>query len=202
MGNLLPINQVRMTMRLWAKLLICSAVVSMSACSGAQEDKSGLSHTTKKAAAPMVNGPVTLGEVYATIDRLEQGVRRVVLASTQAPNERSASPDRPATRAEILGEFWRLFQLAKPYFKFTPRPVNFEAKNLSTPASDPLRKPLETLIRYGFVGKVSPIATNTASDMSLEDYADALGFFMSRLGDITHTPSSKWSPYMFNHRDG
>lgn len=189
-------------MRLWAKLFICSAVVSMSACSGAQEDKSGLSHTTKKPAAAVDHGPVTLGEVYATIDRLEQGVRRVVLASTQASNGRTANPDRPATRAEILGEFWRLFQMAKPYFKFTPRPVAFEAKNLSTPASDPLRKPLETLIRYGFVGKVSPVATNATPTMSLEDYADALGFFMARLGDITHTPSSKWSPFMFNHRDG
>jgi hypothetical protein len=53
---------------------------------------------------------------------------------------------------------------------------------------------LESLIRGGYVGKVSPLATSTEDSMSLLHFGDAVGFFMSRAAEVTHLPSPKWSP--------
>lgn len=165
------------------------------------EEKSGLS---KSKAAPIKidNGHVTLTELYATIERVELGVRRVVLASAQAPLTRKDVQDRVAKRTEITAEFWRLFQLAKPHFKFTPKAVVYKPDMISIPAADPQRKPLETMIRFGFIGKVAPLATSSAPSLSIPDYGDALGYFIARMSDLTHTPSAKWSPYMFGHKGG
>lgn len=165
------------------------------------EEKSGLSKT-KAQPIKVDAGHVTLPELYATIERLELGVRRVVLSSAQAPVSRKDVPNRVAKRTEITAEFWRLFQLAKPHFKFTPKAVAYRQNLLSIPATDPQRKALETMIRFGFIGKVAPLATSSAPSLSIPEYGDALGYFIARMSDLTHTPSAKWSPYMFGHKGG
>lgn len=165
------------------------------------EEKGGL-NKAKAAPIKVDTGHVTLSELYSTIEKVELGVRRVVISSSQAPVVRKDFTDRVAKRTEVTAEFWRLFQLAKPYFKFTPNAVKFKAELLSIAATDPQRKPLETMIKFGFIGKVAPLATSSASSMSIPDYGDALGFFIARMSDLTHTPSAKWSPYMFGHKDG
>ena len=186
----------------WRQVSLAGCGLLLAALIFAQgEEKGGL---TKTKAAPIKvdNSPVTLSELYSTIEKVELGVRRVVLSSTQAPVPRKEFADRVAKRTEVTAEFWRLFQLAKPHFKFTPNAVKFKPELISIPASDPQRKPLETMIRFGFIGKVAPLATSSAPSMSIPEYGDALGFFIARMSDLTHTPSAKWSPYMFGHKDG
>jgi hypothetical protein len=34
----------------------------------------------------------------------------------------------------------------------------------------------------------------------VREFGDALGFLLLRLAELTHTPSSKWSPYMNAHQ--
>jgi len=189
-------------MKTWTLLAASMAILAAAMAGGQGEEKAKLSTGAKKPAQAAASGPVTIGEVHATIEKLEVAIRRVVLSSTQAPLSHNTAENRPATRSEVIGEFWRLYQLAKPNFKFTPRPVALQASSLTVPPADEMRKPLETLIKHGFVGKVSPLAAGTGPNMTLEDYGDALGFFLARIGDLTHTPSARWSPYMFNHRDG
>ena len=186
----------------WRRVSLAGCGLLFAALIFAQgEEKSGL---TKTKAAPIKvdNGHVTLTELYWTIERVELGVRRVVLSSSQAPAVRKDFVDRVAKRTEVSAEFWRLFQLAKPHFKFTPKAVAFRSDMISIPASDPQRKPLETMIKFGFIGKVAPLATSSATSLSIPEYGDALGFFIARMSDLTHTPSAKWSPYMFGHKDG
>ena len=186
----------------WRQVSLAGCGLLLAALIFAQgEEKGGLTKT-KAPAIKVDNGHVTLPELYATIAKVELGLRRVVLSSSQAPVVRQNVQDRVAKRSEITAEFWRLFQLAKPYFKFTPKAVVFKPNLLSIPATDPQRKPLETLIRFGFIGKVAPLATNAAPSISITEYGDALGFFIARMSDLTHTPSAKWSPYMFGHKDG
>jgi hypothetical protein len=158
---------------------------------------------TKKAKAPVQApaGPLSLAELQASIDRAETAVRRVVLMNSQPVVVRKVSQDRPAKRQEIVAEFSRLFEMARPHFKFTPTPVRYDAKLLSLKPEEPARKQVETLIRFGFVGRIAPMATASVPTMTLEEFGDALGFFLARMGEVTHTPSSKWSPYMFGHKD-
>lgn len=169
------------------------------ASSSQDEQKTGLSKGATKPVAQGDTAPVTVAEVYATVDRLETAIRKVVLREKATYTPRKVGADRPATRPEIIAEFYRLYLSAKPKFKFTPRPVPYNAK-LFTISSE-AREPLEKLVKTGFIGKVAPVATGTGPGLTIEEYGDALGFFMARIGDLTHTPSSKWSPYMFNHRD-
>lgn len=189
-------------MRIWTLLAASMAILAATMAGGQSEEKTKLSPSAKKPAPAAAAGPVTIGEVHASIEKLETAIRRVVLSNSQAPMSHGTAENRPATRTEVLAEFWRLYQLAKPNFKFTPRPVALQAKSITVAADDGMRKPLETMIKHGFVGKVSPLAAGTGPNMTLEDYGDALGFFLARIGDLTHTPSARWSPYMFNHRDG
>lgn len=188
-------------MKLWITLAIGTAALGTTYAFGQGEGREGGQSAAKKP-IQATSGPLTVGEMNATIEKLEIAIRRVVLANSQAPMSHPAVPDRPATRSEVIAEFWRLYQLAKPNFKFTPRPVNLQVKSISIPTDNAQRKPLEALIKHGFIGKVSPLAAGSGDSLTLSDYGDALGFFLSRISDLTHTPSSRWSPYMFNHRDG
>jgi len=180
--------------------VILAALAFGIAC-GTQDEKTGLSKSSKKPAPPAANGPITLSELYATVERLEAGIKRVVLGQNSAVSHRTVTADRPATRGEIIAEFYRLYLAAKPKFRFTPRPVKFDPKLISISPTENVRKPLEKMIQLGFVGKVAPLATASTPNLTLPEYGDALGFFMARIGDLTHTPSTKWSPYMFGHRD-
>lgn len=180
----------------WAFLLAASVAI------GQEETKTKLSSGAPKKPIQAAPGPVTIGELHATIEKLEIAIRRVVLANNQPPVGHNLAAERPATRTEIISEFYRLFQLAKPNFKFTPRFVALQVKSITIPAEDPMRKPLETMIKFGFIGKVAPLTSADGPNLSVAEYGDALGFFLARIGDLTHTPSAKWSPYMFNHREG
>lgn len=186
-------------MKTWPIVVAFMFVAGLA--TGQESDRTKLSSPKPAVKAQGNAGPVTLGEVHATIEKLEVAIRRVVLASPQPAVSQSLAADRPATRSEIIGELWRLYQLAKPRFKFTPRPVLLQVKSITLPAEDASRKPLEALIRHGFIGKVAPLAAGEGDHLTVEQYGDALGFFLSRIGDLTHTPSARWSPYMFNHRD-
>jgi hypothetical protein len=185
----------------WRLLAVGTAVISAAILFAQGEEQTGLGKTAKKPSPPASNGPVTLSELYATTERLENGVRKVVLGSTSKAKAHVVSPDRPAKRSEVILEFHRIFSLAKPKFKFTPRMVKYDPKVLSVPTTDPARKPLESLVKYGFIGKVAPMATSTLPTITIPEYGDALGYFVARIGDLTHTPSAKWSPYLFNHKE-
>ena len=186
----------------WRQVSLAGCGLLLAALIFAQTEEKGGLTKTKTPPVKIDNGHVMLSELYATIEKVELGVRRVVLSSTQAPVVRKDFSDRVAKRTEVTAELWRLFQLAKPYFKFTPKAVAFKPNLLSIPASDPQRKPLETMIKFGFIGKVGPLATSSSPSMSIPEYGDTLGFFIARMSDLTHTPSAKWSPYMFGHKDG
>lgn len=190
---------MRQGQSLFAAVLLAVLAISSFA---QEEQKTGLSKGAKKPAAQAENGPVTLSEVFVTIERVEAGVRRIVLGQNTPVAPRKVAQDRPATRSEIIAEFYRVYLAAKPKFKFTPKAVKYDARLLSIPSTESVRKPLEAMVRNGFVGKVSPLAAGATPNLTITEYGDALGFFMARIGDLTHTPSSKWSPYMFNHLDG
>ncbi len=187
-------------MRKFSRGLGAAAVVALALIVAAFQGQEGLA---KKAKAPIQAppGPLSVAELYAATERVETAIRRVVLSNAQPPTPRRIAEDRPAKRQEIIAEFGRLFEMARPHFKFTPRAVLFDTKVLSVPPTDPTRKPLENLIKFGCVGRIGPIATAPGPNVSLEEFGDAVGFFMLRISDLTHTPSAKWSPYMFEHKE-
>jgi len=99
-----------------------------------------------------------------------------------------------ANRSHIIRTYHRQFLAAKPLFKLKPRPVVFDKSVLNT--TDPATKAaLEELITWGFVSRIGNIATGTGA-VTLEEFGDTLGFFLSRMSELTHQPSVKWTPFL------
>lgn len=136
--------------------------------------------------------PVTRGEVHAATARLEALVREVLrLPAGAAPAP--AKPDEVATRTEVTQALARLFRVAEPKFVYTPRPQKFDAGRVRKLPVAADQATLERLIRWGCVAPYGPLATNAAG-LTPKELGDALGFCVARLAELTHTPSSKFSP--------
>lgn len=136
--------------------------------------------------------PVTRGEVHAATARMETLVREVLrLPAGSAPAP--AKPDEAASRAEITQALARLFRVAEPKFVYTPRPQKFDASRVRKLPVAADQAALEKLIRWGGVAPYGPLATNSGG-LTPKELGDALGFCVARLAELTHTPSSKFSP--------
>jgi hypothetical protein len=150
-------------------------------------------------ARPANNAPVTEAEVALSVARMEQAIQSV-LRITAMPKRPIRASNQVATREHIVREFDRLFELARPHFKFTPNQVRFDATMLNIGAAE--RPALEKLIGWGAVAKVGPLATSPTPGLTPREYGDALGFMLLRIADLTHTPSSRWSPYLMGTEPG
>jgi hypothetical protein len=102
----------------------------------------------------------------------------------------------PAKREEIVAEMARLFELCRPTFKYTPRFTNYKPESIGLAKASRQRQNLEKLIKWGAVAKTDPFVASKQETVSLALFADSFGLFLIRIADLTHTPSSKWSPYL------
>jgi hypothetical protein len=161
----------------------------------AAQVKQGLSDRKPKAVVGAVaNAPVTQAEAAAVFKRAETVLRKL----TRQPGvAKSGIPltGAPVSRTQIVREMDRIFNLAKPAFKFTPPPVQhrpelFSLKDAASVAA------LKRLVGWGFVARLGPVATSSKSSLTVAEFGDAIGFFLLRMSDLTHTPSTKWSPYL------
>lgn len=150
-------------------------------------------------AAQAPQGPVTRQEAAATFKRVGTALSIFTggKAKPFAPKFEAAGV---LTRTELVAEFDRVFEAAKPYFKYTPRPVKYDAGVFSIKDGD-ARKKLDKLVTWGCVARIGPLATAPKDEMALAEFGDAVGFLLVRLAELTHTPSSKWTPAMM-HGDG
>lgn len=138
---------------------------------------------------------MTRAELSTTVNRVGDLLTRVL--SLDPPILRlkmTGATNNPASREEVLDQFARLFRSVSPKFRIKPRPVPFPAREarIAKRALPTLR----TLVEWGCVAPVGPLATGPAATLTLSEYGDALGFFLARLAELTHTPSRKFTPYL------
>ncbi|HVL37996.1 MAG TPA: hypothetical protein VM328_01270 [Fimbriimonadaceae bacterium] len=143
--------------------------------------------------------PLSRAEMKAAFQRVERAMHALPGVTTRRP-----ALDVPTTgvasRSEVLRQMDRLFEMARPHFKFTPPKVKFDNARLSLKEAS-TRPLLEKLIAWGAVAQVGPIATSKVESISLADFGDALGFFVARMAELTHTPLSKWTPGMMDRME-
>lgn len=145
----------------------------------------------KRQVAP-VTGAVTQAEVSTVFARIERTLFRLTRLNRTVPALPKSSA--PATRGQILARMVLLVDEVKGEFRFSPKRIPFDAATLTVKA--PPRAQVERLIAWGFVAKTSPLVTGTSDTVTPAEFGDAVGLFIARMADLTHTPSSKWSPYM------
>lgn len=176
----------------------CLSVFAVAAVAFAQDapDGSGLKkHKKPVPAAALSKKPVTKQEAAATFLRVEKIFHTVLPGARAGAPSHLRSTSEPVTRAEAVAELNRLFTLVQPTFTINPRKVSYDAKRITL--KDPTqRQNLEKLIAYGCVAKIGPIATNPGPTLTVHEFGDAVGFFISRVAELTNLPSSKWTPYL------
>lgn len=138
---------------------------------------------------------VTVEEVIKTMRRCEKAVRAVLHLKPATAPGLPADKAKPASRELVVDQFYRIFEVAKPEFKFTPRPLSFD-KKLIKPPTTKSREKLEKLISFGAVSASGPLATSTKDTLTIQQFGEATGLMLARLAELTHTPDSKFSPYM------
>lgn len=104
------------------------------------------------------------------------------------------SDNKPVTRDEVIIEMAKLLESAKKAIKLVPSPVRYDASQFKVGAA--AKPALSKLAAWGFVAPVGPLATGPKPTLTIQEFGDALGFYLSRFCDVTHMPSTKWSPYL------
>lgn len=143
---------------------------------------------------PAVTGIVTQKETEVVFERLQNAIYRVVLEKPAPAAAKKSNSTAPATKAQIIQQLNALFELARPEFKYTPNKVPTNQAPITLPKTSPARPTLEKLIAWGFIAKVSPLATGAKDTLTLAEFGDSVGYFLSRMSELTHTPSIKFSP--------
>lgn len=170
--------------------ILVVAVAAVAASLPAQE-----SIKRKQTSTALSQSIVTAGEVQKVAARCENAICKVLgLKLGQAPPA-PKDPAKPAKREMVLDRFDRLFELAKSNFKFNPRPLPFDKSVLKPPVARQ-KKILEKLVGWGCVSSAGVLATSNKDSMTLQQFGEATGLLMVRIAELTHTPDSKYSPYL------
>lgn len=140
---------------------------------------------------PKIDLPVTQKEFDFVMRKFEDAIcstLRLPLMKRGIP----ASATSSATRAMVIERMDAIFEYSKGKFTNTPRPFEYDPKMFLIPTS--VQPKLVKLVRYGCIGPVSVLATGPTDSISPEDFGDAVGLFLVRIADLTHTSSARFSP--------
>jgi hypothetical protein len=170
-----------------------AVLISVVGFSQTQQDHK-LSHRKKPPVASAASGAVTEAEARAVFAKVARAFRSITDRGIQGPPSAIGNSSMPVTRSLVLQEMNRLYLWTKPYFKFTPKNTYYDPSLFTIHTGNPLRPTLEMLVRQGFVGRVSPLATSNVETLTVPQFGDAVGIFVARTADLTHMPSAKYSP--------
>ena len=178
------------------KTLTCLVVTVLGCLAICQAQEDGKPKRTPHAKTVVSTAPVTQAEAEATFVRI-RGLFKTVLHVSVSSGGISKSSGSSVTKAQVVAELSRLYRAAEPSFTMTPRKASVDTARVV--AENPQTKSsLITLIEVGFVGNFGPLATMPKATLSVSEFGDSLGFFLSRISDCTHVPSTKWTPYLHN----
>jgi hypothetical protein len=158
-------------------------------------------HAKKKNVAGVdTKAPVTRSEAAAVFARARKAINLSRIANV--PEKPTiAAGNQTVTREEIILEMAKIFEGSKKAVKFMPALTKYEPKHLKA-GSVGSKAALQKLVSWGFIAPVGALATGPKPGLSVQQFGDAVGFFMARLADVTHMPSPRWSPYMMPNEDG
>jgi hypothetical protein len=145
--------------------------------------------------APIIStAPVTQGEADATFARVA-GLFKSLLHVSVAAKKSQGPASSPVKRADVVAEFVRFYKAAEPAFTLTPASVHVDLPRITFDTAAE-RPGLIKMIERGCVGNYGPLATGKVQTLTVQDFGDSIGYFLSRISECTHLPSSKWTPYL------
>ncbi|HEY0865986.1 MAG TPA: hypothetical protein VGE01_01330 [Fimbriimonas sp.] len=170
-------------------LFVLTATVAITL---AQEPRDSISKPKPRAPATVdLATPVSQAEARAVFARASTVMKPVLGRNFGTPSIPSAT--KPVTRGQVILELGRMFDAAKPAFKFTPVKVKYDPKRLTL--TNPAQKTQAMrLIEFGAAAKLGPLVAGNRDSLTIKEFGDAVGFFIARMAELTHMPSRKWTP--------
>lgn len=136
--------------------------------------------------------PVSARAAYNVMNRHEGALGKLVKGVTANGQKGDTSP---MSRSAFVLELKRVFDQAKPSFRWTPRHMRVVESVVRKYNSDPkVQGALLKLARYGCIAPVGPIVVGPGDTLTAKQLGDALAYFMVRISHLAHQPDSKWSP--------
>lgn len=133
--------------------------------------------------------PVTVAEFAEVSTKVEAAIKQVLGPLSFSPVPKGSL--KVVRHQEIVGRMHIWFVAAKPKFRITPKLDRLHKE--PTAWSDEKAK---ELIRWRLVNPRSALMTNKNAGVSPAELGDTLGYFLSRLAELTHTSNSKFTPSM------
>ncbi|MCW5939660.1 MAG: hypothetical protein KF884_00955 [Fimbriimonadaceae bacterium] len=156
------------------------------------QDKTGLGAAKP---APLPERPATRSEFYGAADRLTWAAARGLDMPVPAarPYDRG---EEPVTRSEVIAHLSRLKGQFSPKFRFTPygNRVNLAVIDERNPEAD--RPALKSLVSFGLVAPVGPLAVGPEPTLTVSQAGTALGHFFSQVAALTTEPDPRFTPRM------
>ena len=157
-----------------------------------QDSQNGAPSGHKVASPPPTDPtPVTDSEGRDVFARM-QSLFRAVLPHTGEGAVTVPDDGKPLLRQQALRELARLYAFAEPSFKVTPPPVQIVTGVVKMQGAD--RDAAFKLIKAGALANYGRIVTGPADTLTTQELGDAVGFFLARIAQMSHMPSSKFTP--------
>lgn len=136
--------------------------------------------------------PVSAKAAYAVMVRHETALAKLVttVKPVTPPNTAGA-----LSRSAFILEMERVFDLAKPEFRWTPTYFRLVEASITQHNTDPkVQAALRKLARYGCVAPVGPVVVGPGDTLTAQQFGDALSLFTLRIAHLAHQPDPKWTP--------
>ena len=136
---------------------------------------------------------VTQAEAATVFAKAEQ-VLKSVLRHKDNPKPFPSS-NAIASREQILKHFLAIYTVVQPKFKITGTHMKTAPSVISVKSAEikSIALKLETL---GFIDRFGPLVTGKTEGLQPNEFGDALGYFIARVAELSHTPTTKFSPYL------
>ncbi len=141
------------------------------------------------------NAPVTQAEAYAMFQRVERAFRNINGITENGPASAFSPSNEPISRDKTVIEMARLYDLVKPKFTIKLRTVKFDPA-VFTLHDKTAKAEASKLVAAGCIGKYAQLVAGAGNTMQVGSFGDAVGLFIARIAELTHTPSSRFSPYL------
>jgi len=137
---------------------------------------------------------VTRAEAVRTFERVGELLQSVLHVTS--PKHFSLKSDAVAvTRSEVLEQFGVLYHAAEPAFRVTMHDANFDPKRIKIDRPEQ-KKLVDLLLVRGCVEPYCSLVTGRSKPLSVAEFGDFVGFFVARITEMSHTSSTKWTPYL------
>lgn len=172
-------------------LVALGLIPTFGFCQGSQESL----NKQPKVKPHVSSTPVTQAEAYEMFQKVEKAFRAVNEVTEKGPATKLTHANTPVTRDQTVIEMGRLFDLVRPKFTLKTTPVTFDP-SVFTLHDKTAKIEANKLVGWGCIGRFAPMVAGEGSTMQVSPFGDAVGLFIARIAELTHVPSSRFSPYL------